>query len=159
MKAHSCLKGFNIIIFSASVIILGTDLYHYIRFFHYYTWCLYYNIKCFDHYTRCIYHYIRCFYLARARVGPQDKQVITHNGPPTILTVAPMTRRFTKISGPPNQSAPQVFAPPPAVAPSRRPWVLSWYRVYLFVVGIYSIFLNSTLSFINLIKNFQFFLQ
>ena len=106
-------RPFNIIIFSASVIMVGTDLYHYIRFFHYYTWCLYYNIRCFDHHTRCIYPYIRCFYLARARVGPQDKEVITHNGPPTILTVAPMTRRFTKISGPSNQSGPQVFCPPP----------------------------------------------
>ena len=38
-----------------------------------------------------------------------------------FLTVAPMTRRFTEILGPPSQSGPQVFcssAPPP---PSHQP--------------------------------------
>ena len=39
--------------------------------------------------------HVFCPRLARARVGPQDKQVITHYGPPTLLAVAPMTRRFT----------------------------------------------------------------
>ena len=56
--------------------------------------------------------------LARATVGPQDKQVITHYDPPTPLTVASMTRRFTEISGPPNQSGPQVFPPPAPLSPA-----------------------------------------
>ena len=51
--------------------------------------------------------------LARATVGPQDKQVITHYEPPTL-----MTRRFTEISGPPNQSGPQVFPPPAPLSPA-----------------------------------------
>ena len=48
---------------------------------------------------------------ARARVGPQDKQLITHCGPPTLLAVAPITRRFTKISPPPplTSSGPRYF--------------------------------------------------
>ena len=58
--------------------------------------------------------------LARATVGPQDKQVITHYEPPTPLTVASMTRRFTEISGAPNQSGPQVSPLPP----SRLPWLV-----------------------------------
>ena len=44
-------------------------------------------------------------------VGPQDKQLITHYGPPT-LDSSTMTRCFIKISGPPNQSSPRYFAPP-----------------------------------------------
>ena len=62
--------------------------------------------------------------LARASVGPQDKQVITHYRPPTILTVAPITRHFTKISGPLTSPGPRYFAPPPC-PPPRRPCVLS----------------------------------
>ena len=50
--------------------------------------------------------------LATARIGAQDKQVITHYGPPTLLTAIPMTRCFTKISGPLHQSEPQIFCPP-----------------------------------------------
>ena len=49
---------------------------------------------------------------ARARVGSQDKQVITHYGLPTILIVAPTTRRFTKISSPLTSPGPRYFAPP-----------------------------------------------
>ena len=44
---------------------------------------------------------------ARAVVRPQDKQVITNP-----LDSSAMTRCFIKISGPPNQSGPQVFCPP-----------------------------------------------
>ena len=55
-----------------------------------------------------------------------DKEVITRYRPSTLLTVAPMTRHFTKIWGPPNQSSPppsqskpQEFCSP--CPPSRRP--------------------------------------
>ena len=37
--------------------------------------------------------------------------MIAHYGPPTILTVAPMTRRFTKVSGPLTSPGPRYFAP------------------------------------------------
>ena len=64
--------------------------------------------------------------LARAKAGPQDKQVITLYGPHTsISTVATMIRRFTKISGPLISPGPSYFAPS-APPPSRRP-----YRSYL----------------------------
>ena len=42
---------------------------------------------------------------------------------PTLLTVAPMTRRFTKISGPLTCPGPRYFAPPPCLLISRRPWL------------------------------------
>ena len=41
---------------------------------------------------------------AGERQGRAPGQAITHYGPPSLLTVAPMTRRLTKIS---------VFCPPP----------------------------------------------
>ena len=44
-----------------------------------------------------------------------EKEVITRYRPSTLLTVAPMTRHFTKIWGPPNQSS-----PPPPASPSLR---------------------------------------
>ena len=54
-------------------------------------------------------------------VGSQDKQVITHYGPLTILTVAPMTKRFTKILGLLTSPGPRYFAAPDLPPPSRRP--------------------------------------
>ena len=62
--------------------------------------------------------------LARARVRvsmvrPQDKQVITHYGPPTILTIDPFTRRFTTISGHLTSPDPRYFAfPCPPLSPA-----------------------------------------
>ena len=64
----------------------------------------------------------------RSRVGPQDKQVITHYRPPTLLTVAPMTRHFTKILGPPNQSGPQVFCR--SLSPALHP-VVPYFTILL----------------------------
>ena len=62
--------------------------------------------------------HVFCPRLARARVGSQDKQVITHYGPPTLLAVAPMTRRFTQISGSLTSPVPRYFAPlPPPLSP------------------------------------------
>ena len=56
---------------------------------------------------------------ARAVVGPQDKQVITHYGPSTLLTAAQWPVVLSKFRGPQTSSGPRYFAPP--WPPSRRP--------------------------------------
>ena len=45
--------------------------------------------------------------------GPRDKQMPEHYGPPTFLTVAPVTRRVTKISGPISYPPPSLTLPLP----------------------------------------------
>ena len=54
---------------------------------------------------------------ARAVVGPQDKQVIRHYGPPTLLTVAQWPDVLSRFRAPKPVRAPGILPPPPAPLP------------------------------------------
>ena len=59
--------------------------------------------------------------LARARVGPQDKQGRAPGGPPALLTVAPMTRRFNLPRFRAYLTSPGLrYSPPPPIVQKLR---------------------------------------